>query len=74
MQKLPTKIIELSKKLKEAEEKFCEEQYSDFTSRKAGLQGAVTKANKKLIHSIRVHLGENYTVQKQINILTQLMI
>ena len=73
MENLPIEILELNKKLEKAEAKFCEEQSSDFTSRKAGLQGAVTKANKKLIHSIRVHLGENYTVQKEINILTQLM-
>ena len=73
MQKLPTQIIELSRKLEEAEEKFCEEQISDFTNRKAGLQGAVTKARKKLVHSIRIYLGKNYTVQKEIKILSQLM-
>ncbi len=72
MQKLPTQIIELSKKLEKLEEKFCEEQVSDFTKRKAGLQGAVTKARKKLVHSIRLHLGKNYTVQKEIKILSQL--
>lgn len=73
MKKLPTQIIELYENVEKLEAKFCEEQSSDFTKRKAGLQGAVTKARKKLIHSIRLHLGKNYTLQKEINILRQLI-
>lgn len=69
---LPSNLIDLQRKLEDAEGKEAAEFDSDDTRKKAALKGAVTRANKKLVNAVRSFLGEQASEQDVIKLLTRL--
>jgi hypothetical protein len=68
-----TNLIKLYKKLLAAQEKLAEaQQYSDWSRSVGAYKAAETRANQKLLEGCRKHLGQNYTQQGLINLLTKL--
>ena len=68
-----TKLIELYKKLLDAEKKLAEaEQYSDWSKSISAYRAATTRASQKLTNECRKHLGHGYSQQDLINLLTKI--
>lgn len=68
-----TKLVTLYKKLLAAQDKLAEaQQYSDWSKGVGGFKAAETKANQKLLEECRKHLGDGYSLQDLINLLTKL--
>jgi hypothetical protein len=68
-----TKLIELYKKLLDAEKKLAEaEQYSDWSKSISAYRASATRASQKLMSECRFYLGHGYPQQDLINLLTKI--
>lgn len=66
-------LVTLYKNLLAAQDKLAEaKQYSDWSKSIGGFKVAETKATQKLLEKCRIHLGDGYSQQDLINLLTKL--